>query len=460
MSTASPPTIALPHPPRSGGAAGWVLRAPFTRWAWSELLYVLVALPLGVLGLAYAAATLYAGAFLAITLIGLPLVAAAVQGARLVGTLHRSLLRALLGLRIGDPAPRRRSSGIVGWVKTGLLDRPAWRTMAYLVLKAPVAVVTFALGAGFWVYGFLFASYPLWWWLLRPVNVDESGRRRFSGIQFGTFYLDSWPRALLSLAFGVTLLLAAPWVVRGVLTLDRLLAHGLLGPTTMAERVRDLEETRAHAVEDSAASLRRIERDLHDGAQARLVALAMKLGMIKDELDDANDREGRPVDLAQTRSLVESAHTSAKEALVELRDLARGIHPPVLDRGLDAALATLAASSPVPVRLHVDVPHRPSPPIETIAYFCTAELLTNVAKHSGARRATVDLTLRDGALRLQVGDDGMGGARIGDHAGGLAGLADRVRTVDGALRVASPPGGPTVVTVELPARAPSMGGPP
>jgi signal transduction histidine kinase len=437
-----------------------VLRAPFTRRAWSELLYVLAALPLGVLGLAYAAATLYAGAFLAITLIGLPLVAAAVQGARLVGTLHRRLLHALLGLRIGDPAPRRRASGIVGWVKTGLLDSTAWRTMAYLVLKGPVAVVTFALGAGFWVQGFVFASYPLWWWLLRPVNVDETGRRRFSGIQFGTYYFDSWPRALLSLGIGVTLLLAAPWVVRGVLTLDRLLAHGLLGPPRMAARVRDLEETRAHAVEDSAASLRRIERDLHDGAQARLVALAMKLGMIKDELDGAEDRDGRPADLAQTRSLVESAHTSAKEALVELRDLARGIHPPVLDRGLDAALATLAASSPVPVRLHVDVAHRPPPPIETIAYFCTAELLTNVAKHSGARRATVDLSLRDETLRLQVGDDGTGGARIGDHAGGLAGLADRVRTVDGSLRVASPPGGPTVVTVELPARAPSVGGTP
>ena len=171
----------------------------------------------------------------------------------------------------------------------------------------------------------------------------------------------------------------------------------------MRERVRHLEQTRALAVDDAAATLRRIERDLHDGAQARLVALAMDLTMMRDRL------RGEAPDLAATRELVDAAHTHAKEAIGELRDLARGIHPPVLDRGLAEALQTLAARSPVPVLVTVDLRRRPAPAIEAIAYFCVSELVTNVARHSGARLATVDVVERDGVLELRVSDDGVGG---------------------------------------------------
>ena len=150
--------------------------------------------------------------------------------------------------------------------------------------------------------------------------------------------------------------------------------------------------------------------------------------------------------------LVDAAHRSAKEAIIELRDLARGIHPPVLDHGLGTALTTLAARSDVPVELVVDLSERPTAAIETIAYFCAAELLTNVAKHSGARHATLGAVHEGGLLRVRVSDDGNGGARL-EERGGLAGLADRVRTVDGTLQINSPPGGPTVVTVELPSHA-------
>ena len=216
-------------------------------------------------------------------------------------------------------------------------------------------------------------------------------------------------------------------------------------------RVRELEQSRAHLVEDSAARLRRIERDLHDGAQAQMVAVAMKLGLAREKLAGTLNGTVQP-DLERVLELVDAAHRGAKEAIAELRDLARGIHPSVLDHGLSTALTTLAARSDVPVELVVDLPERPSAAIETIAYFCAAELLTNVTKHSGARHATLEAAHVPGLLRVRVSDDGCGGARI-EERGGLAGLAERIRTVDGRLQVASPPGGPTVVTVELPSHA-------
>jgi signal transduction histidine kinase len=252
--------------------------------------------------------------------------------------------------------------------------------------------------------------------------------------------------------FGAFLLLAAPWLAHGVNELDLVLIRGLLGPgspdsTELTERVRDLEVTRARAVDDSAARLRGIERDLHDGAQAQLVALAMKLGLAKEKLGDVASP-----DLTRVAQLVDDAHRSAIEAIAELRTLARGIHPSVLDNGLIDALTTLAARSVVPVELVTDIPERPSAAIETIAYFSAAELLANVAKHSGARHATLEAVHVPGLLRIRVTDDGHGGASPMPD-GGLRGLAERVRTVDGQLDIDSPAGGPTVVTVELPSHA-------
>ena len=225
--------------------------------------------------------------------------------------------------------------------------------------------------------------------------------------------------------------------------------HLLLAP--LPRRVRELEQARAHAVDDSAARLRQIERDLHDGAQAQMVAVTMKLGLAMKKLGRMVDGTGQ-TDLDRVLDLVAAAHRGSKEAVTELRDLARGIHPPVLDNGLGAALTTLAARSDLPVELAIDLPERPSAAIETIAYFCAAELLTNVTKHSGALHATLEASHVPGLLRVRVSDDGCGGARI-DERGGLAGLAERIRTVDGRLQVTSPPGGPTAVTIELPSHA-------
>ena len=235
-----------------------------------------------------------------------------------------------------------------------------------------------------------------------------------------------------------------------IAALELWVAHRLL-VAPLPVRVRQLEQARTRAVDDAAERLRRIERDLHDGAQAQLLAVSMKLALAREKLAAAIDGTG-PVDLPRVLDLVTAAQQGATVAITDLRDLARGIHPPVLDQGLGPALTTLAARSQVPVDLTVDVPDRPSAAIETIAYFCAAELLTNVAKHSGARHATIEVVHASGLLRVKVGDDGTGGACL-DGRGGLSGLLDRVGTVDGKLWINSPAGGPTLVTVELPSRA-------
>jgi signal transduction histidine kinase len=245
--------------------------------------------------------------------------------------------------------------------------------------------------------------------------------------------------------------LVAPWAVRAVLSIDRRLMRALLGPDALAVRVRSLEHARAQTVDASAATLRRIERDLHDGTQAQLVALAMRLGMAKEKLEDPGN-----VDLPAVRELVVDAHRGAKEAITELRDLARGIHPPALDIGLEGALSTLAARSTVPTDLTLEIRDRPTPAIEAIAYFCVAELLANVAQHADASRASITCAQHGRWLRLVVRDDGVGGAQpssLGSTSSGLHGLADRVRAVDGRFDIVSPTRGPTVVTVDLPLHA-------
>lgn len=215
-------------------------------------------------------------------------------------------------------------------------------------------------------------------------------------------------------------------------------------------RVGDLERSRTELLDDSTGRLRRIERDLHDGAQAQMVALTMKLGLAKDHLGKLAARTEQ-VELARILELVDSAYVGAKEATNELRDLARGIYPAVLNEGMGPALAALTARSDLPIELKVDLPERLPAAIETIVYFCVAELLTNVSKHSGARSATLEAVQLPGVLRIRIRDDGRGGARI-EAGGGLAGLVERLRPVDGRLHINSPSGGPTVVVVELPSQ--------
>jgi signal transduction histidine kinase len=432
-----------------------VLRAPCTARAWAEAAYCVLGFPVAVAGFVLAIVLLALGSALTASLVGavlgLLLVVVALGLAAGLGAVHRGLAAGLLGERVAAPARPRPAGGAFARLDARLRDAAGWRALAYVLVKLPVAA--FGLyAAGWWLTGMLDLSAPLRWAAFhqRPEH-HGAGMPTITPVPVGggAPHSTSFAGTFAAAAIGVATLLAAPWLTRGVVAADRWLLRALLGPGAMAERVRTLEETRALAIDDSAALMRRLERDLHDGAQVRLVALAMSLDMAKERLG----ADGEPVaDPARVRQLVESAHRNATEALGELRDLARGIHPPALDDGLPGALATLAARSSVAVELTVDVPERPTPAIETIAYFCAAELLTNVIKHSGARRAVLRVAVEDGVLRLRVTDDGRGGAVPGTGSG-LTGLVQRVRTVDGTLDVTSPAGGPTAVTVSLPLHA-------
>lgn len=433
--------------------AGRILRSPFSLWTWAEFLYAVLRLPLGVFGFVLTVVSLVLGIVLSPTLLGLPLIVAGSLTARRLGALHRATARWLLRLNVEGPARFHADGpGLLGWLRSGLRDAAGWRARIFLLLQFPVAVACFVLAAGLRLAGLQFLLAPVFWrlWGDSP-DGGLNGLVHQPVLEYDDFRFDTWPRTLLLSVLGVLLLLLAPWAVHGVLMVERVLIRRLLGPISLTERVRDLEQSRAAVVDDAAARLRRIERDLHDGAQARMVAVAMKLSLATQKLSPDTDRG----DIDRARDLVMSAHATAMEAIVELRDLARGIHPPILDNGLAAALATLTARGAVPTTLSAEIPVRPSPSIETIAYFCAAELLTNVGKHSGARQASVDVDVAvtgTGLLRLRVTDDGRGGAAFRSGSG-LAGLAERVRSVDGRVTLDSPAGGPTTVIVELPTRA-------
>jgi signal transduction histidine kinase len=427
-----------------------LLAGPFQRRAWAELAWLAATVPLAAAGFAVLVPLLLAGAGLAVIAIGVPMAAAVVLAARRLARLHLRLASALLGENLSPLPPPRPAGGLLGWVRSALGDPAGWRAVAYVMLRAPLAVAGAYLVVALWVYyGLLDLLAPL----QALYHQGQPGFRPFvlrAPDNAALLTVRTAPGTLALLAIGMISLLAAPWAVRAVAAADRLLARAVFGAGRLSERVRELEQARARAVDDSAATLRRIERDLHDGPQVRLTALAMVLGEVGESLHDVrlgDDRED-----ARIRGLIGSAHRNATETLTELRDLARGIHPPVLDRGLEAALASLAATSPVPAMLTVTLPARPSPAIESIAYFCAAELLANVAKHSRASRAAITVTGRHGRMVLTVTDDGCGTAGL-DPGGGLAGLAERISTVDGRLTLASPAGGPTAVTIDLPEQA-------
>jgi signal transduction histidine kinase len=429
--------------------AGAILRVPFTGRAVRELVYCGLGGLAGVAGFFITVFSFAAGltitASILGTVVGLLLLTLALLISRRLGGLHRRLVGWLLGYEVAAPLRFQPGKGILARLDRRLRDRVAWRAVSYSLIKLPVAAVQlYAVTlAGF---GLVDVSYPVLWLLFHHnPGGNPSSMGAVVPLPFGgKFEVSSWPGTFLPALAGMACVIGAAWLARGISAGDRALARGLLGPS----RVSELERTRTLAVEDSAAALRRVERDLHDGAQMRLAALAMNLGMAREKLDDDEVPE-----VATVRELLDAAQRNAVDALADLRDLARGIHPPALDNGLASALTTLAASSAIPASVTADIGPRPAPAIETIAYFCAAELIANATKHSYANEIKVNIhTERRGVLRLDVCDDGIGGADAG-HGSGLAGLAQRVSTVDGRIDVSSPPGGPTLVTVTLPLKA-------
>ncbi|GAA0897510.1 MULTISPECIES: sensor histidine kinase [Streptomyces violaceusniger group] len=425
------------------------LKAPFQGRVWREFLYVLISLPMAILTFVYTVTMIALGAGLLITFLGVPVLGAALAGCRALGVVERARARALLGLEVAEPEPvlgrrggRGGRRGPVAWVGALLRSGTSWRHVIYALIHLPWAVFSFGFAVAFTCYGWGFATYPLWRWVF-PRYLDEPGLQVFGDDHGRNFYLDTPFEIAVTCAAGVLVLLLTPWIMRALTSVDRIMVTGLLGPSRLASRVWELESDRGTVVDTAAADLRRIERDLHDGAQARLVALAMDLGLAKEKLEE---------DPEAAAKMVDEAHGEVKLALQELRDLARGIHPAILtDRGLGPALSALAARCTVPVKATVDLPQRPAPAIEGIVYFTVSELLQNISKHSGARTAEVDVWRTEDRVMLQITDDGRGGADTSTGSG-LAGLAERIDSVDGVLVVHSPPGGPTTVTAELPWR--------
>ena len=381
----------------TGSAAGDRLppaRFAYDRHTWKEIAHLLANFPVALLGFTYVVTMLSVGIGLTVTVIGLPLLSAGLLGARQLGKLERARSRALLGVRVDEPSPLplRSGRGFFAQLWMSLKDPVGWRTVLYAFIRFPWGVATFLVT--------LTSLFVLW-----PV---------------------------------------LPFIARGLANADRAMVRGLLSPSDELERrIAELESDRGVVVDTAAADLRRIERDLHDGAQARLVNLAMGLGLAKEKLLEDPDAAA---------AMVDEAHGEVKLALQELRDLARGIHPAVLtDRGLDAALSSVASRCTVPVKVTADLAERPAAAIEGIAYFTVSELLQNVSKHSGASSASVEVWRSSDRLLIQVEDNGHGGARL-DGGTGMRGLADRLSAVDGLFVVDSPEGGPTTITAELPWR--------
>jgi signal transduction histidine kinase len=415
-------------------------RVPWSRQAWRDTAFVTAGLPVQFLASAIVAAPWSLSAFgsdwipVSLSQITLALlVPLAVVGVLIpwLTAAQRDRFRALLGEEIPRPVTVERPPGWHGLLVLARSET-SWRQLCYHLVAGPAIAVGGLVTLMLWATGLVLFGVSFF---LKALPVSHP-----LGLHEGGYW---WVGVLFALA-GLGLLLLAPRAAAAVTGLDRAASSALLGlgrARQLELRVVDLASSRAEVVDAADAERRRIERDLHDGAQQRLVSLAINLGLARATLTDLPE---------EARQVIVAAHEQAKEALGELRSLVRGLHPAVLeDRGLDAALSGVAARLPLPVRLQVDVPVRPSPTVEAVAYFVVSEALANVAKHAQATRASVTVRRVEGVLRVEVTDDGIGGADP-SRGTGLAGLNGRVRSVDGRLEVASPPGGPTRIVAELP----------
>jgi signal transduction histidine kinase len=347
---------------------------------------------------------------------------------------ERARYRQFCSVELVSPDPPLEPGSLWRRLVERLRMRGRWWELLYLLLRLPVSVVLFTIASTVWSVSFALLTLPAYIGWLPAASIDVR-----------LFQVDDGAAAWLVALVGVVLFaVVAPWTTRALTHADvafgrKLLAHGVA--SEMEQTVVRLESSRVAALDSAEAERRRIERDLHDGAQQRLIAAAMDLGVARERL---------VTDPPAGRTLVASAHDEVKAALRELRDLVRGIHPVILeDRGLDAALSAVVARSAVPVRLDVHTDPRPSPAVESAAYFIVCEALTNITRHAAATAASVSIVADAGVLRLHVHDDGRGGADP-DLGTGLVGLAERVSALGGILSIESPPGGPTDLRVELP----------
>jgi signal transduction histidine kinase len=418
------PTPGLAGRSRPEWAATWATRLGL------DTAYLLLGLPAGTIAFTVVVTGWATALGLAITLIGLPIAMATIIVSRGMANAERWRAALVLGTPIRGRYRPLRTGRIIDRLRALFADRQTWKDLGWHLLLLPVGIVGFTVAVVCWCWSLYCLTFPLWF-KITPAAAD-----------FGDFTLDTWWWALLVFVVGIATLPITVALLRGAAAGTGALARLLLGSDAedLEERVGVLTETRAGAVDAAAAELERIERDLHDGAQARLVALALDLGMAEERFDR---------DPAGARELVEKAREEAKQALAELRDLARGMRPALLaERGLAEAIRALAARTPMPTTVTVQAGDRVAPAVEAAAYFVVAEALTNAVKHSGATRLWVRVDREDDRVAVEVSDNGRGGA---DPSGnGLTGLRKRVEALDGELRIASPAGGPTLLRAEMP----------
>ena len=404
---------------------------PILRTFWRDLAYQISGLPASILAFTVIVTGLSVFVSFAILIVGLPVA----LGCFAVFRWNARLERKRTGWALGRPIPeayRPRTGGWLRYLGTVLGDPQSWKDLAWLTFTGTFGFVASVFAITAWTTLIGTVLLPAWYWSLPDDGPD-----------FGLFRADTLGEAFLVADVALVLIpllyLIERWKTEGMVRLGA----SLLSPTREAAlraRVTELAETRAGAIDAAAAELERIERDLHDGAQARLVALALNLGMADERF--ARDPEG-------ARELVGEAREEAKRALAELRDLARGIRPSMLaERGLAAALTALAARSPIPARVQLDVPDGLPHAVENATWFVVSEALATAGKHSGARRVLIRVEPGEQSLVVEVSDDGAGGADPGGN--GLTGLRKRVEALDGTLTVISPPGGPTAIRAELP----------
>lgn len=410
--------------------------ARFARRLGADTEYLLVGLPLAVLSFAFLLALAIAGTVTSAFVFGLPVLALALLTARFFADIERVRLGRLAGVPVARPRYRRPEPGM-GWFRRVLLpirQGQSWLDLLHGLLAFPFALAGFIVAVVWWAVAFGGITWPLY----HRVIPDEDEN---PVVKFVLGEDTDTNRLLFHVGLGVFALLTLPLALRAAAGLRAGLSRSLLtGLAAMQGRIEELTESRAAAASAEATALRRLERDIHDGPQQRLVRLAMDLSRAQRQLDK---------DPSGARQTLTEAVAQTRETLDELRQLSRGIAPPILaDRGLGAALAALASRSTIPVELEVGVERLPAV-VENTVYFVAAEALANVAKHSGATAAQVTVHQQDDAVYLVVTDDGVGGAHVA-KGHGLAGLTDRVRAVEGHLAVDSPDGGPTVLVAEVP----------
>jgi signal transduction histidine kinase len=423
-----------------GGVFWRIAKLPLTATPWKDLAYLTLGLASGIFALTWFFVGPFTSVILIITLIGLPLLYGSLWVTRWWADLER-LRGELAGVSMQRSRRVWQGDGFFARLRSALTDPMTWREMVWLILMFGIGTACFVAGVTAFSVGLGFLTLPLWGWSIPD------------GVDVGLMHLDQvWQMVLFAAVLGPPAAVAGAWIVRGSALVQAKLAQVLLAGDEQ-ERIEELTVSRAGAVDAAAVELRRIERDLHDGAQARLVALAMEIGMAREQIER---------DPQAAAALLAGAHEDAKTALAELRDLARGIHPAILtDRGLDAAVSALAARCPVPCTVAIALDRRLPAAVESAAYFTVAEALTNVAKHSGASRCEIAGTMDSGWLVIEVRDDGRGG--VDEDAGsGIHGLRGRVEALDGRLRVtdrstpdgsgpdADGPGHGTILHVELP----------